>query len=102
MFGAPQKRVFAGIALACFLGQLSAAAAPEDRKPHEARGSLTVSATVISSAQLIIDRDGKQHLRVVNAPELPLQIAPQKLDVPGAHASGLKASSPGLVRQRKR
>ena len=97
MFGAPQRGVFAGIALAWFLGQLSAAA--DDRKPNEARGSLTVSATVVSSAQLTIDRDGKQHLKIVNAPELPLQIAPQKLDVPGAHASGLKT---GLVRQRKR
>lgn len=101
MSGACQKHVFAGIALACSLAQISAAAAPGYRKPDQARGSLTVSATVVSSAQLIIDRDGKQHLTIANAPDLPLQASPQKLDLSRGR-SEVKASSPGVLRRKKR
>jgi hypothetical protein len=93
--------LFAAIALACSLAKISAAAAPEDRKPQQARGSLTVSATVVSSAQLIIDQDGKQHLTIANAPDLPRQASPQKLDLFRGR-SEVKASSPGAMGRKKR
>lgn len=95
------RHLFAGIALACSLAKISAAAASEDRKPHEAEGNLTVSATVVSSAQLIIDRDGKQHLKSANAPDLPLQASPQKADLSRGR-SEVKASSPGALGRKKR
>ncbi len=75
-------RLFLGIAFAAILAPIAAAtshAGNRREQSGDARGNLTVTATVVSSAQVIVDADGKQHPEIANAP-----------DVSGKESSGQK------------